>query len=112
MSKTLALCTIGMMVGSASAAELTPLQGGSLDIGTYRGVVYYTEEGDDFRVVTTIASQEGGEPVRFVAILAKNEHLLISVPGKVGETPQVFDIGRVEGKLLLRRGETATPWQL
>ena len=111
MSKALAFCTIGMvvmMVGSASAGELTAVQGGSVDVGTYRGVVYYTEEGNDFRVVTTIASTpDGSEPVRFVATLAENEHLLISVPGKAGETAQVFDIERFNGMLLLRKGETA-----
>ena len=77
MSKALAFCTIGMMVmmvGSASAGEITAVQGGSVDVGTYRGVVYYTEEGKDFRVVTTIASTlDGSEPVRFVATLAENE---------------------------------------
>jgi hypothetical protein len=71
-------------------------------------VVYYTEEGNDFRVVTTIASKDSSEPVRFVTNLAENEHLLISVPGKVGETAQVVDIERFNGKLLLRKGETTT----
>ena len=109
MSKALAFCTIGMVVmmaRSASAGELTAIQGGSIDVGTYRGVVYYTDEGDDFRVITTIASLDSSEPVRFVATLAENEHLLISVPGKLGETAQVFDIERFNGKLLLRKGET------
>jgi len=111
MSKALALCALGMivtMVEPASAGELTAVQGGSVDVGTYRGVVYYTEEGHDFRVVTTIASQGGNEPVRFVTNLAENEHLLISVPGKIGETAPVFDIERLNGKLLLRKGETTT----
>ena len=67
---------------SSFADELTSIQGGSIDLGTYQGVVYYVEEGDDFNVVTTLASADSGMPLRFIVTLSEDEHFVISAPGK------------------------------
>ena len=83
MFKYLAFGAVGLVAGSASADELTAIQGGSIDLGTYQGVVYYVEEGDDFNVVTTLASADSGMPLRFVVTLSEDEHFLITAPGAV-----------------------------
>jgi hypothetical protein len=41
------------------AGEFVALQGGSVDLGAYHGVVYYTETEDGYRVVTTITAEDG-----------------------------------------------------
>lgn len=101
MLKYLAFGAVGLVAGAAYADELTSIQGGSIDLGTYQGVVYYVEEGDEFRVVTTLASADGGMPLRFVVMLAEDEHFVISVPGEAGGKDRPLDISRSEGKLRL-----------
>ncbi|MEY9195689.1 hypothetical protein ABIA16_000805 [Sinorhizobium fredii] len=65
MCRYTVLAALCVTASSAFAGELEALQGESIDLGAYHGVVYYTEAGDDFRVVTTIAEGEAGSPVRF-----------------------------------------------
>ena len=52
------------------ASDLAAVQGGSISVGAYTGVVYYTEAADGYRVVATV-SVEGGAPLRFGATLAR-----------------------------------------
>lgn len=103
-----AFSAVGLVAGSACADELTSIQGGRIDLGTYQGVVYYVEAGDDFRVVTTLASTDGGMPLRFVVMLSENEHIVISVPGEAGGKDRPVDISRSGGKLWLA-DSAATP---
>lgn len=69
------LAALCVTTGYASAGELDPLQGGSIDLGGFQGVVYYTEADNSFRVVTTIAEGEAGLPVRFEATLDEGQSL-------------------------------------
>ena len=92
---------------SSFADELTSIQGGSIDLGTYQGVVYYVEEGDDFNVVTTLASADSGMPLRFIVTLSEDEHFVISAPGEVGGKDRPVDISRSDGKLRLEESATA-----
>ncbi|MGH6925860.1 MAG: hypothetical protein ACRED5_19210 [Propylenella sp.] len=97
-----ALCLAALAL-PAHAGELRPLGAESIELGGFRGVVYYTSEDDGYRVVATMAEGDTGPPVRFVATLAENQSLTISIPGKVGEPGQEVEISRVGEKLLLRR---------
>ena len=101
MLKYLAFGAVGLVAGPVFAGELTSIQGGSIDLGAYQGVVYYVEEGADFRVVTTLASTDGGMPLRFVVTLSEDEHIVISVPGEAGGRDRPVDISRSGGKLWL-----------
>ena len=107
MFKYLAFGAVGLVAGSASADELTAIQGGSIDLGTYQGVVYYVEEGNDFHVVTTLASADSGMPLRFVVTLSEDEHFLITAPGELGDKDRPVDIYRSRGKLLLKASPAA-----
>jgi hypothetical protein len=89
------------ITASASSEEISAFQGGSIDLGAYQGIVYYVDEGDTFRVVTTLSAPESLVPVRFVTRLSENEHITISVPGALGEPERPFDIARSNGKLWL-----------
>jgi hypothetical protein len=83
----------------AAAAELTALEAGSLEIGSFRGVVFYTAQPEAYHVVATIADGEGGLPVRFEATLGENQKLAISVPGKLGEQGDMVVISRIGERL-------------
>jgi hypothetical protein len=107
MFKYLAFGAVGLVAGSASADELTSIQGGSIDLGTYQGVVYYVEEGKDFNVVTTLASADSGMPLRFIVTLSEDEHFVISVPGEVDGKDRPLDISRSGGKLRFEESEAA-----
>ena len=107
MFKYLVFGAVGLIAGSASADELTSIQGGSIDLGTYQGVVYYVEEGDDFNVVTTLASADSGMPLRFVVTLSEDEHFLITAPGEMGDNDRPVDIFRSGGKLRLEQSAAA-----
>jgi hypothetical protein len=83
------------------AGELVDLQAESIEIGGFRGVVYYTSEPKGYRVVATIAEGETGLPVRFEAVLAEAQKITISVPGKLGEMSHVLELSRAAGKLVV-----------
>ncbi|RWJ26784.1 MAG: hypothetical protein EOR27_14890 [Mesorhizobium sp.] len=98
-----ALCVVA---GSASAGELTARQGGSVDLGNFHGVVYFTEAADGYRVVTTMAAGEEGLPVRFVATLTEDQAFVISVPGELAGAGQALEISRTQGKLVVAKVES------
>jgi hypothetical protein len=83
------------------AAELTPLTGESIDLGSFHGVLYYTSEEDGYRVVATIADGEDAIPVRFSATLAENQSATISIPGQSGKFSHCLKISRSGDKLIL-----------
>jgi hypothetical protein len=83
------------------AGELVDLQAESVEIGGFRGVVYYTTDHDGYRVVATIAEGKTGLPVRFEAVLAEAQKVTISVPGKLGEMSHVLELSRAGGKLVV-----------
>ena len=83
------------------AGELVALKAESIELGGYRGIVYYTNKYDGYRVVATIAEGEAGPPVRFVATLADNQSITISVPGELGTLSRELKISRAGGKLMV-----------
>jgi len=99
--KYVALFAACLTAGSATAGELSETRGGSLDLGTFKGVVYYTADAGGYRVVTTLAPSDDSAPIRFTATLAEGQTLEISVPGAPGEAGRAFRISRTDGKLLI-----------
>ena len=74
-----------------------------------RGVAYYSEQPDGFRVVATLAEGEDGQPVRFEATLADHQKLTISVPREPGEAPRLVEFSRTGGTLLVDHDPLAKP---
>ncbi len=81
--------------GAAHADELRPMQAGRVSLGDVTGVAYYTVEGADFRVVTTLNSGESGSPMRFVSNLSDGQLMTIVVPGMAGQTAGQLVIQRI-----------------
>ncbi|TIO07630.1 hypothetical protein [Mesorhizobium sp.] len=105
MFRNTAIAALCVAASSASAGELTARQGGTVDLGNFHGVVYYTEADDGYRVVTTMAAGEETLPVRFVATLTEGQAVVISVPGAFKDPGQALEISRAEGKLVVAKVE-------
>jgi hypothetical protein len=75
------------------AGELKPVQGQSFDLGSFRGVVYYTVEPDGYRVVATLAGEDVS-PVRVSAVMRADQSVTLSVPGALGEDGASLRIDR------------------
>lgn len=71
-------------LGAAHGGELKPLAAQSIELGEVTGAAYYTVEGDDFRVVTTLQAGETGGALRFVSMLSDGESLTVQVPSNLG----------------------------
>ncbi|TIP38089.1 MAG: hypothetical protein E5X43_20790 [Mesorhizobium sp.] len=106
MFRHTALAALCVVASSASAGELAARQGGTVDLGKFHGVVYYTEADDGYRVVTTMAAGEENLPVRFVATLSEGQALVISVPGELAGAGQALEISRAQGKLVIAKVES------
>jgi hypothetical protein len=77
-------------VVAASANELAPLQPGTFTLQEHTASIYYKEQSDSFRVVTTIARNGGdGMPKRFVAELMPGQTATVSVGAFDPSTPPV-----------------------
>jgi hypothetical protein len=99
MRRCIAYAVLCLAAAPVHAGELAALKAESIELGGYRGVVYYTNEHDGYRVVATIAESESGPPVRFVVTLGESQGITISVPGEVGALGQELRISRAAGKL-------------
>jgi hypothetical protein len=97
----ISLAALCLAATPVHADEVNALQAGTIDVGSFHGIVYYTQEHDGYRVVTTIADGEAALPVRFEATLAEGQKLSISVPGNLGEKSHVVKISRDAGKLVI-----------
>ena len=91
------------LVGAAQANELRlrPIEGRTIDLGDLSGVAYYTVEHDGFRVVATLAQGEAGTPVRFEALLAPGQSVVLSTPRGVGVAPVAVEISRQGDQVLV-----------
>jgi hypothetical protein len=96
-----ALAALCVVAGATSAGELHQMNGGSLDVGTFRGNVYYTESNGAYRVVTTIAAGEAGSPVRFEVTLAEGQSMTISAPRGLNEPSDALELSHVGDRLLV-----------
>jgi predicted aconitase len=89
-------------VTAARADGLRPIEGRTIDLGHVSGVVYYTVEHDGFRVVATFAEAEAGTPVRFEAVLAPGQSIVLSAPREVGIALYAIEIRRRGDQVLVQ----------
>jgi hypothetical protein len=101
MRRYMAVAVLCLAAAPAHAGELGAQMAKSIELGGFRGIVYYTKEHDGYRVVATVAEGEDGQPVRLVATLLESQGITISIPGKVGEASRELEISRVGGKLVI-----------
>ena len=95
MKTAIATAAIALFAfGAAQAEELKPLAGKTIDLGGVKGAAYYTVEGEDFRVVTTLQAGETGSPLRFVSTLSDGETLTVQVPSRNSGTTEDLMITR------------------
>jgi hypothetical protein len=88
-------------IGAAHTNELRPVEGRSIDLGQISGVAYYIVEPDGFRIVATVAQGETGTPVRFEAVLAPGQSVVLSTPREAGVTPSAVQISRQNDRVLV-----------
>ncbi len=89
------------------ASEIAPIGAQSVELGSFRGVAYYTQEPHGYRVVATLASGEDGAPLRFVATLADRQKVTFSVPAPDGKAPEAVEFARDGDRLIVSRPDTA-----
>jgi hypothetical protein len=83
--------TLGGTV-AVSAEELKPIQAKTITLGTINGVAYYTIEPKGFQVVTSILA--GDDMIRFTTTLLRDQKVILSVPGEVGEKVKQIEFER------------------
>jgi hypothetical protein len=93
-------------IAPALADALQPVEGRVIDLGRVTGVVYYyyAPEPDGYRVVATFA-EENGNPVRFEAVLAPGQSVVLSAPRELGAAPRAVRISRQGDRVLLQEAD-------
>lgn len=78
----------------AHSMELKPLQGGSFELGDHAVSIYYTENDQDYQVVTTIAPVDDidGAPIRFVGLMAPGQTETVSVGSFNSTVSEVLEL--------------------
>ena len=94
-------------IGAAHANELRAVEARSIDLGEISGVAYYTVERDGFRIVATLAQGEAGTPVRFEAVLAPGQSVVLSTPREAGAAPNAVEISRQNDRVLVHEAVVA-----
>ena len=102
MRRYTAISMLCLAAAPAYAGRLGAQKAKSIELGDFRGIVYYTKEYDGYRVVATVAEGEDGQAVRLVATLLESQEITISIPGKIGAASQELEISRAGGKLVIR----------
>lgn len=97
-----ALGLVSGFAASASAADLAAYRGQAIDLGPLNGVAYYTIEKDGYRVVATVADA-GSNAVRFEAVLAPGQTMVLSSPAPRGVTPSRLEISRRDDRVVVQR---------
>ena len=105
MYRYMMLAALCVVTSPGYAAEIGEIQGSSIDLGGFRGVVYYTSEDSGYHVVTTISEGEDGLPIRFEATLLEGQKIIVSVPGKPGHA---FEMKRSNSKLIVGPSPSAS----
>lgn len=95
--KTIAIAALAVLAfdGAAAAGELAPMHSRSIDLGTMRGIAYYTVSPDGYHVVATLAHSDSGAPVRFEATLVSGQTITLSTPRATGMEPIKVEISRM-----------------
>jgi hypothetical protein len=74
-----------LVAGEVGAGSIEPIEGKSVDLGTFGRVAYYTINPDGYRLVVTLTPRGADTPVRFIATLAPGQYVTVSTPRKPGE---------------------------
>ena len=93
---------VPLAAAAAHATALAPIAAHDIWLGPVSGIVYYTDEPDGYRVVATLASGEDSRPVRFEAVLAPGQTLILSSPREAGVAPETVEIARDGDHLFVR----------
>src|SRR5262245_13976209 len=88
--------------GAAHAGDFQPLEAKSIDLGGVSGVAYYVVEPNGFRVVAILAQGETGTPVRFEALLAPGQSVVLSTPRDEGLVGKSIEISRRNDQVLVQ----------
>jgi hypothetical protein len=107
MRKLLAVAVVLGACAGTNAAELQPMHGGIVDLGSVQGVAYYTVDGGRYDLVATL-STEDGTPVRFRTRLEDGQSVTLSSPLMVGDAPASVDIRRSGDKISVLPASAAT----
>jgi hypothetical protein len=83
----LAACAVAIIPAAedVGADSIKPIEGKSIDLGTFGGVAYYTVQPDGYHLVVTLAPSGTETSVRFVATLTPGQFVTLSTPRKFGE---------------------------
>jgi hypothetical protein len=81
--RKVAFVAAAIALGSIGSANAGGPRAHKIDLGGVNGVAYYTEEAGRFRVVATLAQQEG-LPIRVETVLAPGQSVVLSTAN--GET--------------------------
>lgn len=91
-----ALAAFGLTSGIATtvhAGDLAAYRGQKVDLGGVNGTAYYTIEKGGYRVVATLADA-GAKVMRFEAVLAPGQSVVLSSPAAFGDLVSRIEITR------------------
>ncbi|WP_119681746.1 hypothetical protein [Indioceanicola profundi] len=89
----------------AYASDLLPQSARAIELGEVAGDAYYTVEQEGFRVVATMA-QDNGTPVRIEAVLAPGQTVVLSTPRDHDAAPLTVEIRRRGDQILVQEAVT------
>ncbi|GJD53359.1 hypothetical protein OPKNFCMD_6134 [Methylobacterium crusticola] len=90
----LAAAAASSLAGAASADAIRPSQAAPVDLGPLAGVGYYTVAPDGYHVVVTLAPRAAAPAVRFEAVLAPGQRVIVSMPRQAGLAARAVAISR------------------
>jgi hypothetical protein len=93
------------LIGAAHADGLQPIEARHIDLGEVSGIAYYTVERDGFRVVATLA-RDNGTPMRIETVLAPNQSIVLSTAREAGAAPGLIEISRRNDQVLVNGAVT------
>jgi hypothetical protein len=101
-----------LATGAAIADEgIVPMDGVSLDLGSFHGSAYYSMEPDGDHLSVTLASMDGdempGEPLRFATVLPVGGSVTISTPQAEGQQAIEMTFDRVGDHVAWHEGARA-----
>jgi len=103
-NKYAAAVALALTAGPALAADLQPVQSQAIDLGGIAGDAYYTVEPEGYRVIATFTQRgEAGAPMRFQAVLAPGQSVIVSTPRAAGEPSNAVEIIRQQNRVVVHK---------
>jgi hypothetical protein len=109
-SHVIAAALLSAMAAGAAVAgeEIKPMDGVSLDLGSFHGSAYYTVRQDGIHLKVTLARMNGekipGEPLRFETVLPAGGSVTVSTPQAEGQQAIAMTFDRVGDRLAWHEG--------